>query len=371
MIEDIIASSSQLSKISHEAAEAYAQATDRLLNNVNEQLEEHSKIKELIGRNPLDLMHNNHKNHATFMTAVFRINSFELLARTIPWVYRAYHARGFSYDYFPAELVAWQIAVHDCLVSPSHKAEINAVYKWMVQQHEQMIQLSLSGDGLSFSVEREADAMQEVFLSLLLHGDSQGCLKLANQSIQTADELKHFYLDIIWPAMYRIGLLWETNQITVAEEHLATAIVGRVMAALYPRIAQFNVTRGTAIVSAGPNEFHEVGARMVADFMEMDGWDVTYLGANTPATEIHSILKKQKPFMLAMSVATVFNLDSAQQVIRIIKEDQETRDIKIMVGGLAFNGMPELWQNLGADGYAANADCALPILNDWWQARKM
>jgi methanogenic corrinoid protein MtbC1 len=183
--------------------------------------------------------------------------------------------------------------------------------------------------------------------------------------------LKHFYLDIIWPAMYRIGLLWETNQITVAEEHLATAIVGRVMAALYPRFAQFKVTRGTAIVSAGPNEFHEVGARMVADFMEMDGWDVTYLGANTPVAEILSILKRQKPFMLALSVATVFNLDTAQQVIRVIKDDHETKDIKIMVGGLAFNGMPELWRNLGADGYAANADCALPVLNDWWQARNM
>jgi len=169
--------------------------------------------------------------------------------------------------------------------------------------------------------------------------------------------------------MYRIGLLWETNQITVAEEHLATAIVGRMMAALYPRFAQFNVTRGTAIVSAGPNEFHEVGARMVADFMEMDGWDVTYLGANTPATEILAILKRQKPFMLALSVATVFNLDTARRTIQIIKSDQETRRIKIMVGGLAFKDMPELWQNIGADGYAADADCALSVSNDWWQAR--
>jgi methanogenic corrinoid protein MtbC1 len=369
MIEDIIASSGNLSKISSEAAEAYAQATDRLLNHVNTQLEEHRNIKELIGRNPLDLMHNNHKNHAMFMAAVFSLNSFELLARTIPWVYRAYHARGFSYDYFPAELVAWQIAIHDCLVSPSHKAEITAVYKWMVQQHDQFIKLSLSGAGLAFSVERETDALQEIFLSLLLHGDSQGCLKLANQSIQTVEELKHFYLDVVSPAMYHIGLLWENNQITVAEEHLATAIVGRVMASLYPRFAQFNVTRGRAVVSAGPNEFHEIGARMVADFLEMDGWDVAYLGANTPAPEILSILKQQQPFLLALSVATVFNLDTARQVIRFVKEDQETKDIKVMVGGLAFSGMPELWRELGADGHAVNADSALTSANDWWQVR--
>jgi methanogenic corrinoid protein MtbC1 len=143
------------------------------------------------------------------------------------------------------------------------------------------------------------------------------------------------------------------------------------MAALYPRFAQFNVTRGKAMVSAGPNEFHEVGARMVADFLEMDGWDVTYLGANTPASEIFEIIKRQKPFMLALSVATVFNLDQAQRVIQIIKNDQDTRDIKIMVGGLAFNDMPELWQNIGADGSAANAESALIVSSEWWNLRNL
>src|SRR5208283_700093 len=103
---------------------------------------------------------------------------------------------------------------------------ILAVYKWMVQHHEDMVKLSLTGEGLSFSVESDADEMQQVFLSLLLHGDSQGCLKLIDQSIQTTDDLKHFYLDVVWPAMCKIGLLWESNQISVAEEHLATAIVG-------------------------------------------------------------------------------------------------------------------------------------------------
>jgi hypothetical protein len=61
MIKDILISCSTIPKISPEAAEAYAQASDRLLDHVNKQLESHPKIKELIGRNPLDLMHNNHK----------------------------------------------------------------------------------------------------------------------------------------------------------------------------------------------------------------------------------------------------------------------------------------------------------------------
>lgn len=370
MMEELLVSCRSLPKIPSDAAVAYIKAADKLLDNVNAQLEANSKIKDLIGHNPIDLMRDNHRNHATFMGTVFRINSFELMARTVPWVYRAYHARGFSYDYFPVELVAWQVAIHECFEGSVQKSEILAVYKWMVEHHEDMIRLSLSGEGLSFSVQGEANEMQQVFLALLLHGDSQGCLKLVGQSLLTSDDLKHFYLEVVWPAMAKIGYLWESNQISVAEEHLATAIVGRLMAALYPRFAQFKVTMGKAVVSAGPNEFHEIGARMLADFMEMAGWDVTYLGANTPANEILDILKRNRPFIAALSVATVFNIEKAQQVIEMIKEDKETSHIKVMVGGIAFSGMPLLWQTIGANGYAADAESALRLASDWWSERK-
>ena len=366
MIEQLIEDCKQLKAIPEEAAELYASAAERLQNHVNDQFEANPKLNELIGGNPLDVMRNNHRNHAAFMATVFKLNSFELLARTVPWVYRAYHSRGFSYDYFMTELVAWQVAIHECL---DRNVEIRAVYTWMVQHHSEMIQLSLSGEGLSFSVHREANEMQQIFLSLLLHGDSRGCLKLVEQSIKTPDEMKHFYLDVVWPAMVTIGSMWESNRISVAEEHLATAIVGRVMAALYSTIDMSPVTRGKAIVTAGPNEFHEVGARMIADFMEMDGWDVTYLGANTPALEVVKHVRREKPAIIALSVATVFNMENARRLIRLIRDDEEIENTKIMVGGVAFGQIPDLYEGLGADGCASDAENAVRLAADWWRER--
>jgi len=108
---------------------------------------------------------------------------------------------------------------------------------------------------------------------------------------------------------------------------------------------------------------------MLADFLEMEGWDVTYLGANTPKEELLAHLKDHKPFMAALSVATMFNLDHARLTIKTIKEDEETKDIKIMVGGLAFNSMPQLWHNIGADGYAADANKGALSANAWWEER--
>ena len=368
MLKKLLSSSSHLPGIPSEATEIYAASANSLVAKVNSLLDRHPQRDELIGRNPVTLMHDNHRNHVDFMTTVFRLNSYELLARTLPWIYRAYHARGFSYDYFLEELRAWKIAVLEAFGETTSKHEILAVYDWMIQHHAEVVSLAESGEGLAFSVDHETTEIQQIFLSLLLHGDGRGCLKLIDQSIQTPDELKKFYLDIVWPSLYTIGKLWETDQISVAEEHLATAIVGRVMAALYPRFMQVPISRGRALVSACPNEFHEVGARMVADFLELDGWDVTFLGANTPASEIVSILKRQKSFFIALSVATIFNLDKARQLIELIRADAELSGIKILIGGLAFQEMTDLWQQLGADACAPDAQQAVDVADRWWLA---
>ena len=205
MIDQILASCHELSKIPPEAAEAFVQSKNRLLDNVNSQLVANPKIRELTGRNPLDLMRNNHKNHAMLMSAVLRLNSFDLLARTLPWVYRTYHARGFSYEYIPAELVAWQIAIYECLDNSIPKAEILAVYKWMIQHHEDMVGLSITPDELSYSVKQESSEMRHTLLALLLNGDSRSSFKLANQSVMTSDELKPVsYTHLTLPTILRV-----------------------------------------------------------------------------------------------------------------------------------------------------------------------
>lgn len=366
MIEDCIADISKLDPIPACCADLYAAAIEQMIYQVNRTLGERTDIFELIGGNPVQMMELNHLHHAQFMLTVFKLNTFDLLARTIPWVYRAYHSRGFSYDYFPIELHAWKQALLDSCAGHD-VVPITAIYDWMINNHENMITLSTSGDTLGFSLPAESDEMQQIFTALLLHGDHKGCLKLAEQSISTISEVRYFYQYVLTHALYTIGVLWERNEISVAEEHLATAIVGRVTSFLYGRFVGEPHKKGTAIVSAAPNEFHEVGARMVADILELDGWDVTYLGANLPGEELVAQLKQKKPFLLALSVATMFNLEKARDLIAAIKGVSELSTLRIMVGGLAFCSIPRLWKEFGADGYAANLDDLLNVCDEWWR----
>jgi methanogenic corrinoid protein MtbC1 len=364
LIDDLL----KMHAVSADAAKAYEKAAEQLIEHVNSELSANRNVLGLIGGNSLNLMHSNHNHHFAFMAMVFNLGAFGLLAKTVPWVYRVYRARGFLHEYFLIELAAWKHAMEKCLDGASF-VEIVPIYDWLIFHHEDMVRLSENDEGLQFSSREEMAPRQEAFLSMLLRGDCKGSLQLANRSVQTIDDIKHFYLEVVSPVMRRIGLLWESNHISVAEEHLATAIVSRIAAAFYPRFANLDVRRGCAVVTAAPNDLHEVGARMLADFLEMEGWDVIYLGANTPKEALLAVLRQRRPFMVALSVTTVFNLDCARRAIAMIKAERENQNMKIMVGGIAFDDIPSLWSDLGADGFEVNANKGALSANAWWEER--
>lgn len=354
--------------VPYEAAAAYERLRDTLVKEVNQTLSEHPNIDVLIGDNPLRVMEENHKNHFEFMVNVFKLNQCSLLVRTSAWVYHSYRARGFSYDYFPAVYKAWIFALKNNL--EPHLAEpLVKVYSWLFDNHNQIIELSRSElHKPSFQIEGKWKDLMDSFLSMLLKGDHRGCLKIADNTVDSPENLKKFYLQILQPALYRIGEMWEKGEISVAHEHLASAIVSRVMANLYPQFVLTENTRGKAIITASPNEYHEIGARMVADFLEIDGWDVKYLGSSVPEEELIKILKEDNPLLLGISAAMPFNIDKTKSIISAVRNLEPLKNIKIMVGGKVFSEDPSLWKSVGADGWAVDggdaAEKALMLLEE-------
>ena len=357
----------KLLDIPYEAAVEYERSQDMLVTEVNRQLSARGDINKLIGSNSLEVMENNHSNHAKFMVNIFKFQQSHLLLQTLPWVYRSYRARGFSYDYFTVVLEAWLSAVEKYM--EPHLAEpLAKVYRWLLDNHEKIIQFSqqITEPGaveVKGSWEKEYDS----FLQCLLQGEHRNCLKLANENVNSYNELKDFYLQVVQPALYQIGFMWEKGEISVAHEHLASAIISRVMANQYPRFILGEHTKGTAVVTASPNEFHEIGARMVADFLEIDGWDVKYLGASVPEDELIEILEEEPPILLGISAAMPFNIDRVSSIVDKVRNTEKLQNIKIMVGGKVFSENPGLWEVTEADAFAANAEEAVTLALKLWK----
>jgi MerR family transcriptional regulator, light-induced transcriptional regulator len=197
-----------------------------------------------------------------------------------------------------------------------------------------------------------ADVLER-FVASLLSGDYNACLTIAKEQTATKTQQEQFYLSVIQPTMYRIGHYWESGEISVAQEHLCASMVGRLMAVIYDPPAK-RARTPKAVVTCAWNEFHELGAWIVADMLAMNGWDVSYLGANTPNDELLKLLGQVRPQLLAISVSMPYNLDRVKDLMDAVHDREEFSGMHSMVGGNAFNWMPELWKHLGVDGYAAS-----------------
>src|SRR5690606_27722777 len=90
--------------------------------------------------------------------------------------------------------------------------------------------------------------------------------------------VQQLYLEVFQAAQRRIGDLWAENAISVGMEHRATAITQAVIAQLYDRFLPAAGSGERVLVACTGREIHELGARMVADFAEMAGYDVSFLG---------------------------------------------------------------------------------------------
>jgi len=142
------------------------------------------------------------------------------------------------------------------------------------------------------------------------------------------------YQDIFQNALYYVGELWETNRISVAREHIATSIVESLLALTFPLICNNMPTGKSVVVSCTPNELHQLGARMVADILEMHGWDTTFLGANTPVDSVIHLVNEKHPDLLCLSLSTQMNFSSLLETVSRIKG--QFPELPVAVGGQAF-----------------------------------
>jgi methylmalonyl-CoA mutase cobalamin-binding domain/chain len=164
-------------------------------------------------------------------------------------------------------------------------------------------------------------------------------------------------------AQREIGRLWQTNQISVAEEHYCTAVTQLIISQLYPRIFATERKGRRLVATCVADELHELGMRMVADFFEMEGWDTFYLGANTPTSNVVQSVVKHEADVLGVSATIPFHVSDVADLIDAIRAHDASRDVKILVGGYPFNIDPDLWQQVGADIYAQDAEQAVTAAN--------
>ena len=184
------------------------------------------------------------------------------------------------------------------------------------------------------------------YLQNLLKGNRGNCSSVARQYLAKNPSIKDLYEEVFKVSLYEIGRLWETNQITVATEHMATAITEGILNEVFEQINPEKKYNKKVVVACVEGENHQVGIKMVADVFEMKGWESFFLGTGIPTSELVKFIRETQPDILAISMSVYFSFANLMKMLEIIRA--KFPDLQIIVGGQAFARITEdVFQRLG------------------------
>jgi diguanylate cyclase (GGDEF)-like protein len=182
---------------------------------------------------------------------------------------------------------------------------------------------------------READQLagrlSEEFELALLDVDPARAYAVTRRGLDCGLGLGQVYGEVIAPALWKVGDLWEAGEISVADEHLATAMTYRVMVGLYASTLGAEPAGGRVLLAGVEGEQHVVGLRMAADVLEVAGYEATYLGADVPTADLLGAIEQMGPDLLAISATMPFSAQALRQAIARVREVDP--ELGIVVGG--------------------------------------
>ncbi|MFJ4971219.1 B12-binding domain-containing protein [Streptomyces sp. NPDC088755] len=168
-------------------------------------------------------------------------------------------------------------------------------------------------------------------------------------------------LDVIAPVQARVGHAWQEDRLTVAQEHAATAIAERVIAALAHHPAHRPEPYGGRVtVACVDQEWHALPARLLAEVLTLRGWKVDFLGAQVPTPHLVTHLHNTGADAVALSSSLATRLPTAHSAITAC----QAVGVPVLVGGAAFGPDGRYARLLGADAWAPDARAAARRLAD-------
>jgi methanogenic corrinoid protein MtbC1 len=197
--------------------------------------------------------------------------------------------------------------------------------------------------------------LRRQFLAALLAGGRRDALDvLVEEGLWLDIPIASLYLEVLQPALVEVGRLWQRGCIAVTRASLAAEISKVALGHLHAHLPCESNNGRLVVVACVEGEFHDIGARMVADFLETAGFDVRFLGANVPTESLAALVEEQPPELVALSATTTATLTSLWDAVKAVNEAGRGR-VPVAVGGQVFAWQPELRRQPGIATSAGDA----------------
>ncbi len=167
------------------------------------------------------------------------------------------------------------------------------------------------------------------------------------------------YVNVIGHCLAEIGVKWHSGKLSISTEHRATQIALRLISRAQAAYVDDRRVGRRAIITSVEGENHVIGGLTFADLLRFEGWDVDFLGADSPIESVVEMVKRDSPDLVGLSVTIEEYLPNAIEIVAAIKALPNSP--VVVIGGASVNE----YSVLGADFSSANAVEAV----DWVQAQ--
>ncbi len=199
------------------------------------------------------------------------------------------------------------------------------------------------------------ESLQQASLALrerLEAMDRSGAIDLALGLLRDGKAaVPELYEKVLAPALNAVEVTRETEDRGIWREHVMTAIVRTIVESAQPWVLKERrvlTPAKTALLLCPEEEYHELGARMGADFFTIAGFDTVFIGCNTPQKSILDAAGELRPHILVVSVTNYLNLSSLKKIVRELRLKTGCETM-IAVAGSALRHTGMTAQDVGAD----------------------
>ncbi len=203
------------------------------------------------------------------------------------------------------------------------------------------------------------ESILEKYMVALLSGDRKKSRSVVEEAMQTGVPAHSIYVDMIWPVMVEIENLFRADKINVVQEHLATRINRTIIDQLQNKLPHKDENNKKVVICCAQSQIQELGAQMMADLFESDGWEVRFVGGGLNNDDILEYIHGVSPQLLVIYGAEPIQAPEIRQLVDKIRSIDAWPDLRIMLSGGVFNRAEGLWEEIGADLFAADAAQAL------------
>ncbi len=208
--------------------------------------------------------------------------------------------------------------------------------------------------------------MDTTKLKLIKQGIIDGEMDTVSSLVQQAID-EHFepnmILDAMTEAMGEVGDLFENGEYFVPEMLVSARAMQNGMDILQPVLTSSDtLSKGKVVMGTVKGDLHDIGKNLVAILLRGAGYDVEDLGADVTPEAFVEKARENKNCIIALSALLTTTMINMRNVINALSEAGLRKDIKVVVGGAPVT--QQFAQQIGADGYASDANKAVRLVDE-------